>query len=64
MCDETVDFHAGEPLDVTGGAFGYVVHFESLRKTLNLMLRKPIQHKFSNNGTKLVIQVPGKFQQP
>ena len=61
MCDETVDFHAGEPLDVTGGAFGYVIHYESIRKTLNLLLKKPIQQKFSNNGTKIVIQVPGKL---
>ena len=64
MCDETTDFHAGEPLDLTGGAFGYVVHFESLRKTLNLILKKPIQNKFSNQASKIVIQVAGRAQVP
>lgn len=42
MCDEFTDFHAEYPADTSGGAFGYVVHFENIRHTLNMIMRKPI----------------------
>lgn len=56
MCDESIDFHTGEP-DQKTLPFGYAVYFENIRHTLNLTLKKTIKKQFSNQGTKFVIQI-------
>ena len=56
MMDELIDYHAGEP-DEKSSPFGYAVYFENIRHTLNMNLKKTIKHRFSNNGSKFIIQV-------
>ena len=47
MCDEFTDFHAGL-IDEKAQPFGYACHFENIRHTLNLHLRKAIKRHFAN----------------
>ena len=42
MMDETTDFHPGES-DVKTLNFGYVVYFEHIRHTLNLVLKHSLK---------------------
>jgi hypothetical protein len=55
--DELTDFHPGEP-DQKWLGYSYAVYLNNIRHSLNLLLRRPIKKKLTNNCAKLIIQVP------
>ena len=50
----TQDFHPNEARPPP--IFSYCVHFENIRHSLNIMLKKPIKKPFATNSKKIVIQ--------
>lgn len=52
--DELTDFHLGES-DQKWSGYGYAAYLNNIRHSLNLMLKRPIKKKLTNNCSKFII---------